>query len=168
MRTADGEYIKDLRIFRNVSLKDMLLVDNAVYSFGAQLANGIPIPSFKEDPDDVEFLHLIKYLDKCAACDDVREMNRRAFQLDAMFQHPFDDFIEYYYDLEDCEQLMAEERGRAEDERARVESDSQAEYVVSSTGSTAGRPKKPPPKSVGECLDGLGAILRECGGRLPV
>lgn len=169
VRTADGEYIKDLRIFRNVSLKDMLLVDNAVYSFGAQLSNGIPIPSFKEDPDDIEFLHLIKYLDKCAACDDVREMNRAAFQLSAMFQHPFDDFVEYYYDLEDCEQLMAEERTRADEERGRIENDSaHAEYVVSSTGSTAGRPKKLPPKSVGDCLDGLSAILRECGGRLPV
>ena len=63
---------------------------------------------------------------------------------------------------------MAEERTRTEDERGRVENESQAEYVVSSTGSTAGRPKKLPPKSVGECLDSLSAILRENGGRLPV
>lgn len=27
-------YIKDLRIFKNVHLKDILIVDNAVYSFG--------------------------------------------------------------------------------------------------------------------------------------
>lgn len=27
-------YIKDLRIFKNVPLKDILIVDNAVYSFG--------------------------------------------------------------------------------------------------------------------------------------
>ena len=77
-----------------------------------------------------------------------------------MFEHPFDDFIDYYYDLEDCEQLMAEERMRGESEHA--------EYVVSSTGSTAGRAKKLPPKSVDECLEGLSAILKECGGRLPV
>ena len=34
VRAPDGEYIKDLRIFKNVSLKNMLLVDNAVWSFG--------------------------------------------------------------------------------------------------------------------------------------
>lgn len=52
---ADNFYIKDLRIFKNISLKDMLIVDNAVYSFGQQLDNGIPITPFKEDPQDIEF-----------------------------------------------------------------------------------------------------------------
>lgn len=33
-QTEDGVYIKDLRIIRNRSLKDMVIVDNAVYSFG--------------------------------------------------------------------------------------------------------------------------------------
>ena len=60
-------------------MKSMLLVDNAVYSFSEQLSNGIPIPSFKEDPDDIEFLHLIKYLEKCAQYEDVRYINRQAF-----------------------------------------------------------------------------------------
>lgn len=59
-------YIKDLRIFKNVDLKDILIVDNAVYSFGEQIDNGIPITPYKEDPGDTEFLNLIKYLDKCA------------------------------------------------------------------------------------------------------
>ena len=73
-----------------------------------------------------------------------------------MFDHPFDPFIDYYYDLEDCEQLMAEER-------AQNETNDNA-----GTGSTAGRAKKLPPKSVDECLDGLSAILQECGGKLPI
>jgi hypothetical protein len=30
-------------------MKDMILVDNAVYSFGMQLSNGIPITPFKGD-----------------------------------------------------------------------------------------------------------------------
>lgn len=33
-QTADGVYVKDLRIIRNRNLKDMVIVDNAVYSFG--------------------------------------------------------------------------------------------------------------------------------------
>ena len=32
--TEDGVHIKDLRIVANRDLKDMVLVDNAVYSFG--------------------------------------------------------------------------------------------------------------------------------------
>ena len=52
-------------------LKDILLVDNAVYSFGDQIDNGIPITPFKEDPRDTEFLNLIKYLEKCADAYDV-------------------------------------------------------------------------------------------------
>lgn len=37
-----GVYIKDLRIFEGWSLSDIILVDNAVYSFARQLDNGIP------------------------------------------------------------------------------------------------------------------------------
>jgi len=51
--------VKDLRIFEHLrSLSDMVLVDNAVYSFGYQLENGIPIIPFYEDKDDEELLHL--------------------------------------------------------------------------------------------------------------
>jgi CTD small phosphatase-like protein 2 len=55
IKTTDNVYVKDLRIFRNVPLKDIIIVDNAVYSFGNQLDNGIPITPFKEDPEDQEF-----------------------------------------------------------------------------------------------------------------
>ena len=34
MKTDEGVYIKDLRIIRNRKLKDMVIIDNAVYSFG--------------------------------------------------------------------------------------------------------------------------------------
>jgi len=36
----------------------MVLVDNAVYSFGYQLENGIPIIPFYDDKEDEELLHL--------------------------------------------------------------------------------------------------------------
>ena len=78
IRTREGIYIKDLRVIRNRQLKDIILVDNAVYSFGLQLSNGIPIASFKEDPKDREFIYLIPHLDACAEHDDVRALHARA------------------------------------------------------------------------------------------
>ena len=34
METEEGVYIKDLRIIKNKLLKDLVIIDNAVYSFG--------------------------------------------------------------------------------------------------------------------------------------
>jgi CTD small phosphatase-like protein 2 len=41
--------IKDLRIFKNRQIKDILIVDNCVYAFGFHLDNGVPIVSFSDD-----------------------------------------------------------------------------------------------------------------------
>jgi CTD small phosphatase-like protein 2 len=51
-QAPDGHYIKDLRVIRNRSLMDMLLVDNSVHSFGFQLDNGVPIIPFYDDHND--------------------------------------------------------------------------------------------------------------------
>lgn len=64
MLTDEGVYIKDLRIIKNRNLQDLVIVDNAVYSFGFQLDNGIPILPFYDDKNDEEMLHLVYYL-KC-------------------------------------------------------------------------------------------------------
>lgn len=66
METEEGVFIKDLRIIKNRNLNDLVIVDNAVYSFGFQLDNGIPILPFYDDKSDEEMLHLIYYL-KCLA-----------------------------------------------------------------------------------------------------
>lgn len=110
VKTEGNEYIKDLRVFKNVDLKNILLVDNAVYSFGQQLDNGIPIASFKEDPDDCEFDYLIPHLEACAQYDDVRDYNRQKFQLQELCDTHFDSWIEYYYDMEELQAMMEEER----------------------------------------------------------
>ena len=97
----------------------------------------------------------MRYLEKCAQVEDVREVNKKAFGLAEMFKHPFDSFVDYYYDLEDCEQLMAEER--------------ENDYFTRKQKSIsigARRAVRPPPKSVDECLDGLSELLKEGGGRL--
>lgn len=43
METQNGFFIKDLRIIQNRDLKDIIMVDNLVHSFGLQITNGIPI-----------------------------------------------------------------------------------------------------------------------------
>jgi CTD small phosphatase-like protein 2 len=84
--TPEGYYVKDLRIIRNRSLTDMVIVDNSVYSFAYQIDNGIPIVSFYNDTEDEELLHLIFYLECLSTCQDVRDQNREAFELSKMTQ----------------------------------------------------------------------------------
>lgn len=86
IKTTDNVYIKDLRVFKNRDLKDMILVDNAVYSFGAQLSNGIPITPFKDDKDDTEFVCLMNYLQNIIDLDDFREANRDAFRMEQVYK----------------------------------------------------------------------------------
>jgi CTD small phosphatase-like protein 2 len=81
---ANDCYIKDLRIFHERSLADIILVDNSVYSFAYQLDNGVPIVSYYHDEKDEEMLHLKFYLDCLTNCADVREKNREAFQLEQL------------------------------------------------------------------------------------
>lgn len=82
IRTPEGIYIKDLRIIKNRDLKDLLIVDNAVYSFGYQLDNGIPIiPYYEDKENDEELMHLIYYFSCIYNSADVRVQNRKAFML---------------------------------------------------------------------------------------
>ena len=76
MQTPEGYYVKDLRVIRNRQMKDLVLVDNSVYSFAYQIDNGIPIISYYDDPNDEELLHLMYYIKCLADCDDVRDKNR--------------------------------------------------------------------------------------------
>jgi CTD small phosphatase-like protein 2 len=76
VETPEGFYVKDLRVIRNRNLRDMVLVDNSVYSFGYQVDNGIPIISFYNDPEDEELLHLTFYMKCLVECNDVRLQNR--------------------------------------------------------------------------------------------
>ena len=82
--TEDNVYIKDLWLFANVDMKDIVIVDNAVYSFGFQLLNGIPILPYYDDPDDEELYHLIPFMHVLSQCDDIWEKNQEAFKLDEM------------------------------------------------------------------------------------
>jgi CTD small phosphatase-like protein 2 len=71
-----SSYLKDVRIIANREMKDLVIVDNAVFCFSLQLDNGIPILPFHHDAKDDELLHLVYYLKNISEVDDVREHNR--------------------------------------------------------------------------------------------
>ena len=72
-----GVYTKDLRIFANRSLSDLILVDNSPHTYVFNKHNGIPIIPFKDSKNDVEMIDLLDYLIKLSKVDDVRIMNRK-------------------------------------------------------------------------------------------
>jgi CTD small phosphatase-like protein 2 len=77
METDKGIRIKDLRIFKNRNLKDMIIVDNFVPAFSFQLENGVPILEWRGNRNDEELMYLTNYLIKAKDCDDMREYNRK-------------------------------------------------------------------------------------------
>ena len=77
--TKKGLHIKDLRILAR-DPRDVVLVDNAAYSYGFQLFNGVPIIPFYGDPNDRELLVLQNYLDYLKDKDDVRIANKKHFK----------------------------------------------------------------------------------------
>jgi CTD small phosphatase-like protein 2 len=62
-------------------MEDVVIVDNAVYSFAYQLDNGVPIVSWYDDPNDQELVVLSHYLSTMAVADDIRAVNRGTFSL---------------------------------------------------------------------------------------
>lgn len=93
--TTDGVYIKDLRILGNRRMQDIVIVDNAAYSFGYQLDNGVPIIAWYEDPQDRELYNLVDYLRSVTLAEDIRPVNKETFHL-----------YRFYEDyLRDCKRL---------------------------------------------------------------
>jgi CTD small phosphatase-like protein 2 len=90
---VNGVYIKDLRIFANRNLKDMVIVDNAAYSFAYQLDNGVPIVSWHDDPNDKELFNLMDYVKALAAVDDVRDVNDQTFHLRSFYEDYINEFL---------------------------------------------------------------------------
>ena len=78
--TPEGTYIKDLRIM-NRELTDMVLVDNAAYSYAFQVDNGIPILPYYHGTVDYELKSLETYIKMMIFSKDVRDMNQKTFKL---------------------------------------------------------------------------------------
>ncbi len=72
--------IKDLRIL-GIDLKNVVLIDNNMYSFTNQLSNGILINSFYYDKNDHDLYSVMNYLlTYIATSDDVRKINEMFFK----------------------------------------------------------------------------------------
>lgn len=78
--TKEGVFIKDLRIINNRKPENMIIVDNAAYSFAFQMDNGIPILPFYDFKSDNELLTLTNYLKALSEVPDVREVNKNFFK----------------------------------------------------------------------------------------
>jgi CTD small phosphatase-like protein 2 len=81
LETKNGFFIKDLRIIKNRELKNMIIVDNLVHSFGFQIENGVPILEWTGNKNDQELKHLADYLIDAKKYDDVRDYNREKLNL---------------------------------------------------------------------------------------
>lgn len=77
----DFIYVKDMRIFKNIDPKDIIIIDNSVLSFSFQLENGIPILPFYNNKDDEELTFLTNYLTKISKAKDLREENKKSFKM---------------------------------------------------------------------------------------
>ena len=83
-------YIKDLSLFKNISLKDIIVIDNSVISFFFQLNNGIPILPYYNSINDNELICLSYYLSSIYSYDDLREANKINFQLQSFKDNVFE------------------------------------------------------------------------------
>jgi len=67
---SGGYVVKDLRIFKDRNINEMVIVDDSIYSFAFNIGNGIPISRFEDDDeDDHELVILAQYLRKLYECD---------------------------------------------------------------------------------------------------
>ena len=80
----DGKdlYIKDMNIFEDFDLKDILIVDNSVMAFAYNLDNGIPILPYYDAEKDFELLFVAYYFESLYNCDDLRVINKQYMKLD--------------------------------------------------------------------------------------
>lgn len=81
VQIPNGMFIKDLRVIGGRDIENMVLVDNASYSFGLQLDQGVPIVPFYDSKQDIELLTLGKYLEKLATSRSMGEMNKKTLKL---------------------------------------------------------------------------------------
>lgn len=92
---SDGNtiYIKDLRIIKNVKLKNMIIIDNSVLSFAFHLDNGIPILPYYNNKKDKELLFLRDYMMNLPNTEDFRISNSKIFNLKRLLKETVEDEV---------------------------------------------------------------------------
>ena len=75
-------YIKDFRVFKNVDIKDIIIVDNSILSFAFNLDSGIPILPFYSNKLDRELVYLVQYLDSIVNFSDLSFENKKYIKYD--------------------------------------------------------------------------------------
>lgn len=74
--------LKDLRVIDDVyEDKEIIVVDSDSFALCSQIDNVVPLMSWQGDANDCEMLFLSEYLSKLWNCEDVREINRKYFQM---------------------------------------------------------------------------------------
>ena len=87
-------FIKDLTILPTFGLKDMILVDNCIFSFIRNLQNGILISTYYNDKNDNELKNLIGFLaNNIQECKDVRTVNENIFKFEHTKSFLYDQLI---------------------------------------------------------------------------
>ena len=71
-----GNFVKDLSIF-NKDLKDIIIIDNNPAFYALNKDNGIPIPTWIDEPNDKELLKLIPILKYLSEVKDVRPIIKK-------------------------------------------------------------------------------------------
>mmetsp|Transcript_2345 Transcript_2345/g.3070 ORF Transcript_2345/g.3070 Transcript_2345/m.3070 type:complete len:338 (-) Transcript_2345:1061-2074(-) len=101
--TPGGVYIKDLRVFHQWDLSNIILVDNAVYSFAHQLDNGIPIFPYYKGKDDEQLLYLKEYLKSIVNKDIITEL-KKTFKMREILNSNIDFLLDFYEDQQENEE----------------------------------------------------------------
>lgn len=83
---ADGSLVKDFRVIGNRKKENILLVDNLIYSFAADLENGIHIKSYVSGRDDYELEYLANVLDKLQFGESISKFIESNFRLKQFYQ----------------------------------------------------------------------------------
>ena len=88
VNVCDMLRVKDLTLFGEDNLDRIVLLDNNIYSFSAQLSNGILINSFFCDKSDDELSNVRKYLiEYILPSDDVRKVNEQFFGFETILKN---------------------------------------------------------------------------------
>jgi hypothetical protein len=70
-----------LSLFKNLDLKKVLFVDNHIFSFAANLKNGIHVVDYLGDINDCELLKVANYVVNLSKEENLMKANDRVFGL---------------------------------------------------------------------------------------